>query len=392
MSDDLDQQERERVAPYVTDAAGPVFALTGLPEVVKGALFARYSRSPKSLRRLLLDEFLPDAPAAAGAAPAVGEARAEALYGRVLAEYGDDSVAQLGGAHIAVEGASNILTKVLQWGRLASYLEQSNALHRVHRPPRRGLPLPPPGHDPGPPRARPRLHGDPGRGLRRLRGAAAPDGRARGRRRPARPRHARGGPGARDPGARARPAAGPAARRHDRQRRDLRLGAGLRGDAGADGRPPPARSARVRRPDAGRAAQGHPGLPHPRRPRRPRRRSRALPAGIRAGGGRDRGARPAGARPGAGRRAGAARRLRPRRGGPRPRPRHLARGSGRPGRGAGRGRPSSTSRRGRAPSPPGPATAATGASGPGGRSRPRPTRSRSSATTAPTAICSATAC
>jgi thymidylate synthase ThyX len=145
MSHDLDQQERERVAPYVTDPVGPVFALRGLPEVVKGALFARYSRSPKSLRRLLLDEFLPDAPAAQGAAPAVGEARAEALYGRVLAEYGDDSVAQLGGAHIAVEGASNILTKVLQWGRLASYLEQSTryiaftdrpgGAYRYHRPP-----------------------------------------------------------------------------------------------------------------------------------------------------------------------------------------------------------------------------------------------------------------
>ena len=55
---DLSDLERERVAPYVTDTTGPVFALTNLPEVVKGALFARYSRSPKSLRRLLLDEFL----------------------------------------------------------------------------------------------------------------------------------------------------------------------------------------------------------------------------------------------------------------------------------------------------------------------------------------------
>jgi len=142
---DLDETDRERVAPYVTDPVGPVFALTGLPEVVKGALFARYSRSPKSLRRLLLDEFLPDAPAGAPAAPAVGEARAEALYDRVLAEYGDDSVAQLGAAHVAVEGASNLLTKVLQWGRLASYLEQSTryiaftdrpgGAYRYHRPP-----------------------------------------------------------------------------------------------------------------------------------------------------------------------------------------------------------------------------------------------------------------
>ncbi len=141
---DLTERERERVAPYVTDPVGPVFALRGLPEVVKGALFARYSRSPKSLRRLLLDEFLPDGDGPPSDAAAVGEARAEALYDRVLAEYGDDSVAQLGGAHIAVEGASNLLTKVLQWGRLASYLEQSTryiaftdrpgGAYRYHRP------------------------------------------------------------------------------------------------------------------------------------------------------------------------------------------------------------------------------------------------------------------
>src|SRR6185503_1891689 len=50
---------------------------------------------------------------------------ADRLYARVLSEYGDDSVAQLGGAHIACEGVSNILTKVLEWGRLMAYLEQS---------------------------------------------------------------------------------------------------------------------------------------------------------------------------------------------------------------------------------------------------------------------------
>jgi thymidylate synthase ThyX len=141
---DLTPEERARLAPYVTDTAGPVFALTNLPEVVKGALFARYSRSPKSLRRLLLDEFLPEDGAAIGEAADTGERRAEALYDRVLAEYGDDSVAQLGGAHVAVEGASNVLTKILEWGRLASYLEQSTRYirlddrpggrHRYHRP------------------------------------------------------------------------------------------------------------------------------------------------------------------------------------------------------------------------------------------------------------------
>jgi thymidylate synthase ThyX len=124
LAGDLTAAERTRLAGYVTDTTGPVFALTNLPETVKGALFARYSRSPKSLRRLLLDEFMTDAGEITAAA-GPGQARAEALYQRVLADYGDDSVAQLGAAHIAVEGASNVLTKILQWGRLASYLEQS---------------------------------------------------------------------------------------------------------------------------------------------------------------------------------------------------------------------------------------------------------------------------
>jgi thymidylate synthase ThyX len=95
--------------------------------VVKGALFARYSRSPKSLRRLFLDEFVGDLDVAGDTSidATVGLRRAEDLYERVFVEYGDDSVAQLGGVHLACEQASNLLTKVLEWGRLASYLEQS---------------------------------------------------------------------------------------------------------------------------------------------------------------------------------------------------------------------------------------------------------------------------
>jgi len=118
-------EERRRLAPHFTDVDGPVFALVDLPEVVKGALFARYSRSAKSLRRLFLDEFLEEAHGASGSPPAVGTARADRLYERVLSEYGDDSVAQLGGVHLACEGASNLLTKVLERGRLMAYLEQS---------------------------------------------------------------------------------------------------------------------------------------------------------------------------------------------------------------------------------------------------------------------------
>ncbi len=115
---------------FFTNVDQPVFALMNLPEVVKGALFARYSRSAKSLRRLFLDEFVADPDAGIGALVGVQEPgldidRAERLYQRVFIEYGDDSVAQLGGAHLAVEQASNLLTKALEWGRLAAYLEQS---------------------------------------------------------------------------------------------------------------------------------------------------------------------------------------------------------------------------------------------------------------------------
>ena len=112
---------------YVTNLDQPVFALVNLPEVVKGALFARYSRSPLSLRRLFLKEFVGDLDITGDQTvdATVGVARAEELYDRVFFEYGDDSVAQLGGVHLACEQASNLLTKVLEWGRLMSYLEQS---------------------------------------------------------------------------------------------------------------------------------------------------------------------------------------------------------------------------------------------------------------------------
>jgi thymidylate synthase ThyX len=120
-------EERALLEPHFTDLDGPVFALVDLPEVTKGALFARYSRSPKSLRRLYLDEFIVGDAVGRGSPPAgdAGLQRAEELYQRVFLEYGDDSVAQLGGVHLACEHSSQILAKVLEWGRLAAYLEQS---------------------------------------------------------------------------------------------------------------------------------------------------------------------------------------------------------------------------------------------------------------------------
>jgi thymidylate synthase ThyX len=128
--EEFTSDERARLAPYFTNLDGHVFALTNLPETVKGALFARYSRSAKSLRRLFLDEFADKVADVRGAdghlmGGAAAVERAERLYARVFSDYGDDSVAQLGGAHIACEYASNLLTKVLEWGRLMAYLEQS---------------------------------------------------------------------------------------------------------------------------------------------------------------------------------------------------------------------------------------------------------------------------
>ena len=126
VAEEFTDDERQLLAPYFTNLHGPVFALRNLPEVVKGALFARYSRSPKSLRRLFLDEFAEGAAAGFGTAAAeAGVTRAEQLYERVFFEYGDDSVAQLGGAHLACEHGSQLLAKVLERGRLAAYLEQS---------------------------------------------------------------------------------------------------------------------------------------------------------------------------------------------------------------------------------------------------------------------------
>ena len=137
--------EQDILRPYFTNVDGPVFALVNLPEVVKGALFARYSRSDKSLRRLFLDEFVGtlDITGDLTIDASVGLKRAEELYDRVFLEYGDDSVAQLGGVHLACEQASNLLTKVLEWGRLMSVPRAVDPLHRVRQPARWPLPVPP---------------------------------------------------------------------------------------------------------------------------------------------------------------------------------------------------------------------------------------------------------
>jgi thymidylate synthase ThyX len=119
-------EQRALLEPWFTNTDLPVFGLTNLPETVKGAMFARYSRYQGTLRQMFLDEFAQDMESGASAGLDVIEGdRAAQLYERIFVGFGDDSVAQLGGAHVALEWVSNILTKVLQRGRLAAYLEQS---------------------------------------------------------------------------------------------------------------------------------------------------------------------------------------------------------------------------------------------------------------------------
>jgi thymidylate synthase ThyX len=131
------------LARYFTNLDRPVFALRNLPEVVKGALFSRYSRTEKSLRRVLLDEFInqPESGfeqlsgAQAGADDMVAVRRAEEFYQRVLVGYGDDSVAELAGAHVAVERVSTLAAKALEDSRIGiSPLEKSTRYVRFDRP------------------------------------------------------------------------------------------------------------------------------------------------------------------------------------------------------------------------------------------------------------------
>ena len=121
--EEFSKEETKILLNHFTNVDKPVFCLINMPEVVKGALYARYSRSSKSLRRLFLDEFWSEGNL--NTTIEIDSSKAENLYERVFTQYGDDSVAQLGSAHLACEQSSNILTKILEWGRIASYLEQS---------------------------------------------------------------------------------------------------------------------------------------------------------------------------------------------------------------------------------------------------------------------------
>ena len=118
--------EQQQLAPFFTNLNDPIFGLK-LPQEVAGALFSRYSRSAKSLRRIFLDEFLGNfspsfSTLESNTSSPEDQSRAlrkaREFYERVLIGYGDDSVAQLGGAHIACEQISNVAAKWLEDARI----------------------------------------------------------------------------------------------------------------------------------------------------------------------------------------------------------------------------------------------------------------------------------
>ena len=112
---EFSDSEKEILSKHFSNVDGSVFAIITPRQVDRGALMSRYSRTDKSMRKIFLDEFLQN------------ENRGEEFYNRVLLEYGDDSVAELGEAQIAIEGLSNIAVKKIEDRRIGlSYLEKSS--------------------------------------------------------------------------------------------------------------------------------------------------------------------------------------------------------------------------------------------------------------------------
>lgn len=123
---------------FVTNTKSNVFVLRNLPEVIKGALFSRYSRSSLGLRSLLLKEFVQGEETAFDsivghpldneepAEQAIAIKKAQNFYDRILDGYGDDSIGELGGAHLAIENVSMIAAKIIEDCRIGgSPLEKS---------------------------------------------------------------------------------------------------------------------------------------------------------------------------------------------------------------------------------------------------------------------------
>jgi dTMP kinase len=110
----ISQAGKNYLETSVTNPDGNVYSFTNkIDPVTIAAAMARLSRRGDDMRITILDEFANKV-----------DQDAELLK-RVITAYGDDSVQQLAGIHLVIENASNLLTKKLEWGRLAAYLEQS---------------------------------------------------------------------------------------------------------------------------------------------------------------------------------------------------------------------------------------------------------------------------
>ncbi len=142
--DEFTPAESALLSRFCTNTDKPTFGLVNLPQVVCGALFSRYSRSTKSARRILLEEFIQNpemqfeqivgSSSSSADQQLVATQKAEQFYDRVLVGYGDDSVAELGGAHLACEEISNLATKFVQDARIGiSPLEKSTRYVYFHQ-------------------------------------------------------------------------------------------------------------------------------------------------------------------------------------------------------------------------------------------------------------------
>lgn len=138
--EDFNESQLKVLERYVTNTTSHIFVLRNLPEVIKGALFSRYSRSILGLRALLLKEFISNDEEAAfsqilGSSPTSSGAsedqqaaiiKAQNFYDRILDGYGDDSIGELGGAHTAIENVSMLAAKYIEDARIGgSPLEKS---------------------------------------------------------------------------------------------------------------------------------------------------------------------------------------------------------------------------------------------------------------------------
>lgn len=135
----FDDNQTHILKKYVTSTTSSIFALKNLPEVIKGALFSRYSRSTLGLRSLLLKEFIQNNDETNFSAITGNNNedldaleqndaihKAQNFYDRILDGYGDDSIGELGGAHLAIEQVSMLATKVIEDARIGgSPLEKS---------------------------------------------------------------------------------------------------------------------------------------------------------------------------------------------------------------------------------------------------------------------------